>query len=64
MKARNPACLTVDSGNFAYVGFENGEIKKIDINNYKLVKEENINEKLSGIDISKNGKRILLIHLD
>ena len=64
VKAQNPVCLTVDSGNFAFVGFENGEVKKIDINKYTLVKEKNVGTKLSSIEISKNGKKILLIHLD
>ena len=38
VKNQNPICLVVDSANFAYVGFENGEVKKIDINKYTLVK--------------------------
>ena len=64
MKAHRPTCLCVDYNNFAYIGYDDGTISRIDILSYKVTHEFRIGKFINFIDVSKNNKHILISYIN
>ena len=58
IKTQIPLCVCA-GGSYAYVGFDSGSISKIDLNEYRIVKEEKLDACLS-MGISKNNKNLII----